>query len=201
MMHSPRKEILLMKNVTLWLMAPLAGAFLLVASCSSSGGDGSGGSGSCSGSAICGQLCGYKASTSTPLTLTTDILPIVQDPGGCGTGGGVCHGMPPVLIDGKSKSMTFLGDAATVRAMLIGTTSVNAPSMKRVVPGHVEQSFLAYKISGASGLACADSNCQSGASVGNSKPCGDPMPLAGFTALTDANRTKILDWIAQGAPQ
>ena len=71
-------------------------------------------------------------------------------------------------------------------------------------PGHVGSSFLAYKISGAAGVACVSSSCPAGVTVGNTKPCGDPMPNAngqGGTAavLTDAERSKILDWIALGA--
>lgn len=193
-----------MKSVTFWLIAPFAGVALVVASCSSNGGGGDGGGGgggsvSCTGT-DCSALCGYKASTTTQLTLTNDILPILQDQAGCSTAT-ICHGTPPVLIDSKmSKSMTFAGNAAAVLATLTGTTSVNAPSMKIVVPGNVEESFISYKISGANALACANSVCQSGASVGASKPCGDPMPVAGIVApLTDANKTKILDWIAQGA--
>jgi ABC-type proline/glycine betaine transport system substrate-binding protein len=72
--------------------------------------------------------------------------------------------------------------------------------MPRVTKGSVGMSFLAYKIAkDKDGLACAAAKCQSGASVGVSKPCGDLMPSVATASFTDANRTKILDWIAQGA--
>jgi hypothetical protein len=44
-----------------------------------------------------------------------------------------------------------------------------------------------------------NSSCVSGASVGTSKPCGDPMPTAGVGVLSPAQKTLILDWIAGGA--
>ena len=80
---------------------------------------------------------------------------------------------------------------------LLQQAPLNAPGMKFVVPGNVGGSFLAYKISGADELACVSSMCVAGASIGKSMPCGDPMPVGGI--LTAADRTKILDWIAQGA--
>jgi hypothetical protein len=88
-------------------------------------------------------------------------------------------------------------DPAMAKAQLL-MPSVNAPTMQRVTPGSVGQSFLAYKISDRNALACVNSMCVSGASVGNNKPCGDVMPSVG-NALTAEQRTKILDWIAQGA--
>ena len=70
--------------------------------------------------------------------------------------------------------------------------------MARVVAGNVGQSFLAYKIwdKERKGLACVASMC-SGVSASMTLPCGDQMPSVG--SIDPANRTKILDWIAQGA--
>ena len=96
-----------------------------------------------------------------------------------------------------TKTFSLIDPPATVKTALLQQVPVNAPGMKFVVPGNVGASFLAYKISSASELACASSMCASGASIGLSKPCGDPMPMGG--SLTAAERTKILDWIAQGA--
>ena len=103
----------------------------------------------------------------------------------------------------STASLSFVDPPATVKSALLAN-AVNAPSMKRVDPGHVGSSFLAYKISGVTGVACVSSSCPAGVTVGNTKPCGDPMPNSngqGGTAavLTDAERSKILDWIALGA--
>jgi hypothetical protein len=110
----------------------------------------------------------------------------------------ICHGDPPFDIDTAPgvKTLSFIAAAPMVKTALLGA-SVNAPSMNMVVANDVGGSFLAYKISGADGLACVNSSCVSGASTGTSKPCGDPMPTLG--TLTDAERTTILDWIAMGA--
>ena len=51
-----------------------------------------------------------------------------------------------------TKTLQFTTGAATVKAALLGM-SVNAPSMAIVVPGSVQNSFVAYKISGTTGLS------------------------------------------------
>ena len=152
----------------------------------------------------CEMLTSY-ACTSTGISFATDILPILQDMGNSsGTSPGcsqtlICHGTPPIFIDtAMTVTQSFLDPPAMVKAALL-ENSVNAPTMKRVVPGDVGASFLAYKISGATALACVNAMCSSGASVGTSVPCGDPMPTAGIGTLTAAQRTMIIDWIAQGA--
>jgi hypothetical protein len=159
--------------------------------------------------AACKTFTAYTATTATPLSFATDIYPILKDTsvatGGCSTTV-ICHGQPAQALDpGNSKYLTFLfgasamEDAAMAKAQLL-MPSVNAPSMPRVTPGSVGQSFLAYKLAkDRTGLACAMSSCQSGASVGVSQPCGDLMPSVSQASFSDANRTKILDWIAQGA--
>jgi hypothetical protein len=155
----------------------------------------------------------YTPTTSTAPSFATDIYPILSntDVGssskpapGCGQTI-LCHGSPPVAIsmDKNPAVLSFVDTAATVKTALLAN-AVNAPSMKRVDPSHVGNSFLAYKISGAAGVACVSSSCPAGVTVGNTKPCGDPMPNAngqGGTAavLTDPERSKILDWIALGA--
>jgi hypothetical protein len=148
----------------------------------------------------CGQLQNYTASTTTTLSFATDVHPIMSNSTfaiGCSQET-ICHGTPAMNLDpAMMKTFSLIDAPATVKTALLQQVPVNAPSMKFVVPGNVGASFLAYKISDASVLACVNSMCASGASIGESMPCGDPMPIGGI--LTAAERTKILDWIAQGA--
>jgi hypothetical protein len=152
------------------------------------------------GGGTCGTLSGYTATTTTPLSFATDIHPILsatQFAIGCSQTI-ICHGTPSAMIDmAGTKTFSLIDPPATVKTTLLQQAPVNAPGMKFVVPGNVGASFLAYKISSATELACINSMCTAGASVGLSQPCGDPMPVGGV--LTAAERTKILDWIAQGA--
>ena len=147
--------------------------------------------------AICTSLENYQPTTTTTLSFATDIQPMMSNLTTCGLAT-ACHGDPPVNLDpGNTRTMVIVGDPVAAKAALRGM-SVNAPTMANVVPGNVGQSFMAYKLSGTPGLGCVASACVAGASVGLARPCGDPMPSIGGT-LTDADRTKILDWIAQGA--
>jgi len=165
------------------------------------GGDEGGG-----GNPTCDALKTYTASSGTLVSYENDIYPILASTditmGGCGQVT-ICHGNPPSGIDkltNPTKTLQFLFDPpnpAMARANLL-MASVNAPGMQRVTPGSVGQSFLAYKISDKNTLACVNPMCVMGASIGVSQPCGDVMPSIG-TPLTAAQRTKILDWIAQGA--
>ena len=114
-----------------------------------------------------------------------------------------CHGNSPVTIDAAAlKTFSYVGDPLAVRAAML-EPSVNAPTMANVVPGQVSQSFLAYKVSGVDGLRCLSSRspsaCADGASTGTETDCGDDMPSMPGGTLSAADRTKILDWIAQGA--
>jgi len=146
----------------------------------------------------CMELATYQATTLTPLTFTNDIYPIISSvdmTNGCGMST-ICHGPTAMKIDPTgTKDLKFVDPPATVRAALL-MNAVHAPSMARVAPGNVGASFLAYKLSAKDGLACANSMCSAAAGIGTA-PCGDPMPSLG--TLTDTDRTKILDWIAQGA--
>jgi hypothetical protein len=155
--------------------------------------------------AVCAELEDYTPTTASQLSFATDIYPLFASTtasnGGCSQVG-ACHGNPPLPINALgTKSLQFLfspESPAMAKAQLL-MASVNASGMQRVSPGSVKNSFLAYKIKSSSkddGLACISSMCQSGASVG-SPPCGDPMPNVG--TLSDADRTKILDWIGGGA--
>jgi hypothetical protein len=147
--------------------------------------------------AICTTLETYTPSTTTPLSFATDIQPIMSNALTCGLGT-ACHGYPPVFLDfGNTRTLMVTGDPAAAKTALRGM-SVNAPTMANMVPGQVGQSFVAYKLSGTTGLSCVASACVAGASIGVAQPCGDSMPSIGGV-LTDAERIKILDWIAQGA--
>jgi hypothetical protein len=147
----------------------------------------------------------YAPSSTATLSFATDIMPILTDTGsvppttsGCASAQ-ICHGAMPInLSSAGTKTLSFADTAANVLAALM-SPSVNAPTMNRVVGGSVANSFMAYKISGADAFSCISSKCVSGASVGNAKPCGDPMPTASTGKLSDAQRTMILDWIAGGA--
>jgi hypothetical protein len=168
---------------------------LLCVSSLSCSGDSGGGT-----SAKCAALDSYTASVTAAPSFATNVYPILSNTmaaKGCAQAT-ICHGDPAVGIDALTglKTLPFTAPAATVKTALLGSP-VNAPGMKMVVPSDVGASFLAYKISGADGLACIKSMCSTGASVGTMKPCGDPMPTAGV--MTDAERTTILDWIALGA--
>jgi hypothetical protein len=147
------------------------------------------------------SLDNYTASVTTAPSFATDIYPILSNTTaatGCGQGT-ICHGTPSVGIDPVgTKMLSFTAAAATVKTALLAN-SVNAPTMKMVVPNDVGASFLAYKISAKDGLECVKSSCTKGNSVGTMTACGDPMPTPGLGVLPDADRTKILDWIALGA--
>jgi hypothetical protein len=159
---------------------------------------------------VCPQITGYVASTTTPLSFATDIYPILADTNktnGCGQTA-ICHGQPTAGLDdvfAPTKFLPFIfgdvtapvNDPAMAKAQLM-MPAYHAPGMQRVVASNVGQSFLAYKIwdKERKGLACVASMC-SGASASMTLPCGDQMPSVG--SIDPANRTKILDWIAQGA--
>jgi hypothetical protein len=171
----------------------------LAVAAASCGGDGGGGPPPVT---ICDMLEDYTASTTTPLTFTTDIQPLIMATGTCGLVS-QCHGNSPVAIDpAMTKTFTYAGDPAAVRTAMLAN-SVNAPTMKIVVPGNVGDSFMSYKLSGVDGLLClstrSPSPCVDGATVGTETDCGNVMPQMPGGMLTAADRTKILDWIAQGA--
>jgi hypothetical protein len=157
---------------------------------------------------VCADITGYTAKSTAPVSFATDIYPIFADTNvtnGCGQTT-ICHGNPPGGLDDiftPTKYLQFLrepADIAMARAELL-MPSVNAPSMQRVVPGNVGQSFLAYKIwdKSRTGLACVASKCEAGAGVGTAMPCGDQMPSVG--TIDPADRDLILDWIAKGAAE
>jgi hypothetical protein len=156
------------------------------------------------GNATCTSLMSYTSTVTTQLSFATDIYPILSNtmagtsttPSGCAQTL-ICHGDPPLpLDDAMTKTLKFTDPPATVKAALLAK-SVNAPSMNIVVPGSVQNSFIAYKISGTAGLSCVTSKCVAGATVDKQTACGAPMPSNG--TIAPADRTKILDWVASGA--
>jgi hypothetical protein len=159
-----------------------------------------------SGNATCTSLMSYASTVPNQLSFATDVYPILTNtatgsataPSGCAQTL-ICHGDPPLPIDtAMTKTLHFTDPPATVRTALLGM-SVNAPTMAIVVPGNVQNSFMAYKISGTEGLSCVTSKCMAGATVDTQTACGAPMPSNGTIAASD--RTKILDWIASGAAE
>lgn len=193
-----------MNRSTCFSVASLLGAALCTLSCGSGSSSPMDSGTTAEAGSTCNPLATYQASTTTKISFATDVAPILSGQGSCGLGT-VCHGMPPVYLDAaKTKKLIFATDAATVKATLLGA-AVNAPTMKLVVPGNVGASFLAHKINGLDSLKCIASFCVAGATTGTSAPkaeqtaCGDPMPASMLGTLSDSDKTKILDWIAQGA--
>src|SRR6476620_2716428 len=65
---------------------------------------------------ICDMIEDYTASTTTPLTFTADIQPLIMSSLTCGLVS-QCHGNSPVTIDAAGlKTFSYVGDPATVRA-------------------------------------------------------------------------------------
>jgi hypothetical protein len=153
----------------------------------------------------CSPIKAYVPSSTAALSYATDIHPILMNATlavGCSQTA-ICHGTSPRDLKDDDPNtaatvLSFIDPPATVKAALLAQVPVNAPSMKYVVPGNVGASFMAYKIAATPALmACANPMCVMNSSVGMSEPCGDLMPTGGM--LTNAERTKILDWIANGA--
>ena len=167
--------------------------------------------GSESGGDVCADITGYVAKSTGPVSFATDIYPIfssTNNTNGCGQTA-ICHGQPTGGLDdifAPTKFLPFIFgtvdapvlDPAMAKAQLL-MPSYHAPSMARVVPSNVGQSFLAYKIwdKERKGLACIASMCSPVPSVSMTLPCGDQMPSVG--TINPADRDKILDWIAKGA--
>ena len=184
-----RRQTIMAASLTTIALSGLVGL-----GCGSEGGD------------VCADITGYMAKSTGPVSFATDIYPILADTNvtnGCGQTT-ICHGNPPGGLDDiftPTKYLQFLrnpADIAMAKAELL-QASVNAPTMMRVVPGNVGQSFMAYKIwdKNRTGLACVASKCVAGATIGNHMPCGDQMPSVGTIDM--AKRDLILDWIAKGA--
>jgi hypothetical protein len=115
------------------------------------------------------------------VSFTKDVLPIFE--GGCAFSS--CHGNASAPQGGM-----YIGpNAAETYANLVNTTSTEYPSMVRIKPGDVANSFLLHRIDDD---ACTLSGCTSVA-------CSELMPQGG-PALGQADLLTIRGWIAQGAP-
>lgn len=82
---------------------------------------------------------------------------------------------------GSSAPLGFRLDAGSSFSMLVNTASVEVPSLKRVLPGNPEQSYLIQKLEGH-------------AAVGAQMPLGQPP-------LPQATINVIRQWITDGAQQ
>ena len=80
---------------------------------------------------------------------------------------------------GSSAPLGFRLDAASAYSMLVNTASVEVPSLKRVLPGNPDQSYLIQKLEGHAAV-------------------GGQMPL-GQTPLAQATIDVIRQWITDGA--
>jgi hypothetical protein len=97
------------------------------------------------------------------------------------------------------------GGIASVYAGLVSVPSAENPSMNRVTPGDLENSFLWHKVSGDQNMDPAVvSGCQRVANGPNpcsdciaEAPCGIQMPFTG--TLEPSVRCLIQRWIANGA--
>jgi hypothetical protein len=97
------------------------------------------------------------------------------------------------------KTMTCKFDESLVTDQLVQrihsnllSPSTNAPRMKRVEPGEIEQSFALFKLSGCQNAFPELTDCS---------PCGDPMPP--ITALREWQPELFrlfASWVAAGAP-
>ena len=189
-------------NITAACIATVSLATVSGLSCGSSDGGG--------GNASCSMFTNYNITTPDLLSFATDVYPILANttpPGGCSQAL-ICHGQPTMKLDNAgTKFLTFVFGTSTAPVMdpamareQLMMNAAHAPAMKRVAPGSVGNSFLAYKIAkDRNGLACTASMCQPADSVSLTQPCGDLMPSLGAETFTDAQRNKILDWIGQGA--
>jgi len=120
-----------------------------------------------------------RSAPTARVSFRRDVAPVLA--GSCTTRS--CHGggsRPPVL--------GAPGDAAKLRAALVGVASEQRPDRAYIEPGHPDASYLLQKLDGH----LVDSECAD-------NDCGAPMPLDNPSLSADA-RAKIRAWIAQGAP-
>jgi hypothetical protein len=155
------------------------------------GGAGAGGGGTSPGTGSC-QTFDYKnyQAPAGNLTLKTDILPIFLAPtSSCVLS--VCHSdrsaNAPKL--GPSNGMVDAAGLEAIRNALLAP-SLQVPSLRFVVPGKPEESYLMNKLDGTFG--CMGFACQTSAG------CGERMPQ--LLDPLDADKiNKVRAWIKQGA--
>ena len=127
---------------------------------------------------------------ATARTLDADVFPILSNTTSCATvlscHGGTAH--PPSL---GGAGVT----AATVRAGIVGVNSTEVPTMKYVVPGAPQESYLMRKLESTNpgcGLMCTPP-------VGVPDGCSTRMPSGMANGLPADQIAIIRDWIKQGA--
>ena len=150
------------------------------------------------GDASCGfDYVNYQPQ-SAPLTLKTDILPIIARSCALST---ACHrsgstyppSLGPGIVDGGVvETDTVLADIAMSLAM----SSIEAPDWLRVRKGEPERSYLMRKLDGSQ--RCGDLACV--VVLGSPKPCGERMPGGDSASpLASDELRQVRDWIKQGA--
>src|SRR5262249_31768364 len=107
----------------------------------------------------------------------TDVFANVVMPNGCQAGG--CHGP-------GSPNFYTLSDAPSMKAAWVNQKSGEVPTMNRVTPGDVDQSYVLYKV-------CDE---QKDAGVSGT---GDQMPQGG-PYLSEEQVCALANWIKAGAP-
>jgi hypothetical protein len=129
-------------------------------------------------------------STMPAASFRADVLPTFRS--SCGLSAN-CHGNPAGM-----PGQPYLGPKTTdpdpsdteITSILagLGANATKEPSMRLVVAGKPEDSFLMHKTDGAT---CDRLACAAGGT------CGTAMPPTGL--IDEASRNKIRRWIAQGA--
>ena len=135
---------------------------------------------------------------SAPLTLKTDIVPIIARSCALST---ACHrtgttyhlSLGPGIVDGAVVATdAVLADIS----MSLVMPSVEVPDWLRVRKGDPERSYLVRKLDGSQ--RCGDLACV--VVLGSPKPCGERMPGGdSSTPLEPEELRKVRDWIKQGA--
>lgn len=135
---------------------------------------------------------------STPLTLKTDVLPVVARSCALST---ACHrtgtsyslSLGPGVVDG----MVVATDAVLADvSMALAMPSAEVPDWLRVKKGDPERSYLMRKLDGSE--RCGDLACV--VVLGSPKPCGERMPGGDSANPLDPEELRaIRDWIKQGA--
>jgi hypothetical protein len=150
-----------------------------------------------------------NACEPAPASFQKDVMPIFAQ--NC-TSTAICHGQPgdaqaENLYLGLSTSTGTNGpsDVAAVYTALVGSKSVEDPSMNFVTAGDLEDSFLWHKVTGDENSdPKVESGCLPQASGPNpcedclpAAPCGVQMPLG---SILDPSLVCILqNWITEGA--
>jgi hypothetical protein len=139
--------------------------------------------------------------TSTSVSLTTDIAPIIK--ASCSTLN-TCHGSTPSKAAANDPQLGptsgFVGDMATamtVHMALVGKPSGEAPTLSYVTAGAPENSWIMKKLEGSQNCVMGVT-CTKVAGDAVPSPCGDSMPSMS-DALPADQVQKFRDWIKAGA--